>query len=358
MIPFTYVIAADVPQAVALAGQDAGAQFIAGGTSQVDLLKEDVQQPTQLVDVSRLPLLELAPLPAEGLRIGANVKNAVAAAHPLVQTGYPAISEALLAGASQQVRNMASMAGNLLQRTRCPYLRDPNQACNKRAPGTGCAAVAGYNRMHAIFGQTDEGPTSPHTCIAVHPSDLAVALAAHEAVLVLEGPQGSRRLAFEDLHRLPGDAPARDTNLTQGELIVALELPAFTGNSHYLKVRDRASYAYALVSCAVALELAADGRITQARIALGSVALKPWRARAAEELLTSQTPSRELFAEAAERALEGARTYPMNSYKPGLGRTLVQRALLETAGLEPLQGLAGTAFASSVGGIAGLAGQG
>ncbi len=354
MIPFTYHIAPDVPTAVALVAQEAGAQFIAGGTSQVDLFKEDVQRPTRLVDVSRLPLAEIESLPGGGLRIGANVKNAAAAVHPLVQTGYPSISEALLAGASQQVRNMASMAGNLLQRTRCPYLRDPAQPCNKRDPGTGCAAVAGYNRLHALFGQTDEGPASPHTCIATHPSDMAVAMAAHEAVLVIEGPQGERRLAFEDLHRLPGTTPERDTNLAQGDLITAIELPAFAGNSHYLKVRDRASYAYALVSCAVAVELADDGRITQARIALGSVALKPWRARAAEALLAGQLPGRELFAAAAERALAGARPYPMNQYKVGLGRTLVQRALLETTGLEPLQGPAGTAFASSVGGIAGV----
>ncbi len=356
MVPFTYHIAADVASAVALAGQHADAQFIAGGTSQVDLLKEDVQRPGRLVDVSRLPLTELHVLPGGGLRIGANVKNAVLATHPVVQSGYPAISEALLAGASQQVRNMASTAGNLLQRTRCPYLRDPNARCNKRAPGTGCAAILGYNRMHAIFGQTDEGPDSLHTCIAVHPSDMAVAMAAHEAVLHLEGPAGPRRLAFEDLHRLPGDAPERDTTLGQGELITALELPPFVGRSHYLKVRDRASYAYALVSCAVAVEQDADGRITTARLALGSVAAKPWRLRVAEELLIGELPSRELFAAAAGRALRGARSYPMNAYKPGLGRTLVQRALLEVTGLEPLAGPAGTVFASSVGGIAGLEG--
>lgn len=215
---------------MALVAQHADAQFIAGGTSQVDLLKENVQRPGQLVDVSQLPLTKLERLPGGGLYIGANVKNAAAAVHPLIRPVYPAISEALLAGASQQVRNMASMADNLLQRTRCPYLRDLNQPCNKRAPGTGCAAVAGYNRIHAIFGQRDEGPASPHTCIATHPSDMAVAMAAHEAVLVIEGPQGERRIAFEDPHRLPGDAPERDTNLAQGYLIVALELPAFARN--------------------------------------------------------------------------------------------------------------------------------
>lgn len=249
MKSFQYQRVLDVPSAIAVVSQDPGAQFIAGGTSQVDLLKEDVQHPTWLVDISRLPLTGIEPMSSGGLRIGANIKNTVAATHSLISTAYPAVSEALLAGASQQIRNMASMAGNLLQRTRCPYLRDPNQPCNKRDPGTGCAAVDGYNRMHAIFGQSDQDATSAHTCIAVHPSDLAVALAAHEAVIVVEGPSGMRNIAFEDLHRLPGETPHLDTNLSQGDLIVAIELPAFKGMSHYLKVRDRASYAYALVSC-------------------------------------------------------------------------------------------------------------
>ena len=353
MKPFVYQRAADVATAVAAVSQDPAAEFLNGGTSQVDLLKEGVQRPARLVDISRLLLVGIDPAPSGGLRIGANVKNSVAASDHSIRTVYPAISEALLAGASQQIRNMASMAGNLLQRTRCPYLRDPDQPCNKRAPGTGCAAVDGYNRMHAIFGQSDRGSTHPSTCIATHPSDLAVALAAHEAVIVVEGPDGERRIAFEDLHRLPGETPHLDTNLQQGDLIVAIELPAFRGNSHYLKVRDRASYAYALVSCAVALQM--DGkRIANARIALGGVAHKPWRARAAEQMLAGQEPSRELCASAAARALEGARTYSMNGYKPTLGRALVERALLETARLEPLQGPAGTVFASSVGGHGGV----
>ncbi len=334
MQPFFYQDAPDVAVAVAVVAEDPGAQFVAGGTSQVDLLKEGVQRPTRLVDISRLLPAGIEPTPSGGLRIGANVKNSVAARDPSVRTVYPAISEALLAGASQQIRNMASMAGNLLQRTRCPYLRDPDQPCNKRDPGTGCAAVGGYNRMHAIFGGSDHGSTHPHTCIATHPSDLAVALAAHEAVIVVEGPAGTRHIAFEDLHRLPGETPQVDTNLQRGDLIVAIELPAFRGNSHYLKVRDRASYAYALVSCAVALQM--DGeRIAAARIALGGVAHKPWRVRAAEEMLTGQQPTRELFRSAAAQALQGARTYRMNGYKPTLARVLVERALLETARLEP-----------------------
>lgn len=355
MRPFDHQRAPDVPSAVMMASRDPGAQFIAGGTSQVDLLKEDVQRPTQLVDVSQLPLAEIKPMPSGGLRIGANVKNAVAATHPLVSKAYPAVSEAIHAGASQQIRNMASMAGNLLQRTRCPYLRDPAQACNKRDPGTGCAAIGGFNRIHAIFGQSDEGGVSAHSCIATHPSDMAVAMAAHEAVIVIEGPGGARSIAFEDLHRLPGEMPQLDTNLQQGDLIVALELPAFEGNSHYLKVRDRASYAYALVSCAIALQMD-GGRIMTARIALGSVAPKPWRAHSAEAMLEGQVPEAALFAQAAAQALEGARSYAMNAYKPALGRALVERALLETAGLEPLQGPAGTAVASSVGGLAGVTG--
>ena len=352
MIPFRYERAADVAGAVALAARHDGAQFIAGGTSQVDLMKEGVQRPAALVDISRIGLDAIKATDVGGLSIGANVRNSVASDHPDIRRRYPALAEALHAGASQQIRNMASMAGNLLQRTRCPYLRDPAQACNKRDPGTGCAAVHGFNRLHAIFGQTDEGGASPRTCIAVHPSDMAVALAAHEAVIVIESARGRREIAFDDLHRLPGDDPRRDTNLGQDDLIVAIDLPAFDGNSHYLKVRDRASYAYALVSCATAIEM--DGeRIRKARIALGSVAHKPWRARAAEAMLGGERPSEDLFRRAAEAALDGAKTYAMNGYKPALGRVLVARALSETAGLWPMQGPAGTALAASVGGIAG-----
>ena len=288
-----------------------------------------------------------------GLASAPTVRNSVASDLPIIRERYTAIAEALHSGASQQIRNMASTAGNLLQRTRCPYLRDPAQPCNKRDPGTGCAAVRGFNRMHAIFGQTDEGPRSPRTCIAVQPSDMAVAMAALEAMIVIESAGGQRRIAFEDLHRLAGEDPARDTNLSTGDLIVAIELPAFGGKSHYLKVRDRASYAYALVSCAIAVEM--DGeRIGKARIALGSVAHKPWRLRAAETMVEGERPSEELFRRAAAAGLEGARAYPMNGYKPELARVLVARGLAETTGLEPLQGPAGTAFAASVGGVAGV----
>ncbi len=353
MTPFRYQHASDVADAIARVGRTKNAQFIAGGTSQVDLLKEGVQHPAALVDIFRIGLDETSETEGGGLSIGANVRNSVASDHPVIRARYTAIAEALHAGASQQIRNMASMAGNLLQRTRCPYLRDPAQPCNKRDPGSGCAAVRGFNRMHAIVGQTDEGPTSPRTCIAVHPSDMAVAMAALDAVIVIESGGGKRRIAFEDLHRLPGEDPSRDTNLAPDDLIVAIELPAFHGRSHYLKVRDRASYAYALVSCATAVEMDGD-RIGTARIALGSIAHKPWRLPAAEAMLVGERPSEDLFRRAAAAGLKGARTYPMNGYKPDLARVLVARGLAETTGLLPLQGAAGTAFAASVGGIAGV----
>ena len=353
MTPFRYEHASDVADAIARVGRTENAQFIAGGTSQVDLLKEGVQRPAALVDIFRIGLDKITELDGGGLSICANVRNSTASDHPAIRERYTAVAEALHAGASQQIRNMASIAGNLLQRTRCPYLRDPAQPCNKRDPGTGCAAVRGFNRMHAIFGQTDEGPQSPRTCIAVHPSDMAVATAALEAVIVVQGATGERRIAFEDLHRLPGEDPSRDTTLAPDDLILAIELPAFRGRSHYLKVRDRASYAYALVSCATALEM--DGeRIAKARIALGSVAHKPWRLPVAEAVLEGERPSVELFRQAAAVGLEGVHAYSMNGYKPELARVLLARGLAETVGLEPLQGPAGTAFAASVGGIAGV----
>ena len=353
MTPFAYQRATDVADAIARVGRTGNVQFIAGGTSQVDLLKEGVQRPAALVDIFRIGLDEISEMEGGGLSVGANVRNSVASDHSIIRQRYTAVAEALHAGASQQIRNMASMAGNLLQRTRCPYLRDPARPCNKRDPGTGCAAVSGFNRVHAIFGQTDQGPRSARTCIAVHPSDMAVAMAALDAVIVIENAGGERRIAFDELHRLPGDDPSRDTNLAPDDLIVAIELPPFKGNSHYLKVRDRASYAYALVTCATAVAMDGD-RIVKARIALGSVAHKPWRLPGAEAMLAGERPSVELFRRAAAAGLEGAHTYLMNGYKPELARVLVARGLAETTGLEPLQGPAGTAFAASVGGIAGV----
>lgn len=353
MKTFDYRIVADVASAIVQASQHPGTQYIAGGTSQVDLLKENVQQPELLIDLSGLPLNGIELLPNGWLRIKANVKNAVAARHPLIQNGYPAISEALLAGASQQIRNMASMAGNLLQRTRCPYLRDSGQPCNKRSPGTGCAAINGNNRMSAIFGATDDGPQSEKSCIATHPSDMAVALAVHEAIIVIENINGQKRIDFSDLHRLPGNLPHLDTNLAHGDMIIAIELPPSNGCSHYLKVRDRASFAFALVSCAIAMTID-NGFISNIRIALGGVAHKPWRLTEVEGFLKGNKISLDLFDEAAVIAAKGAKTYNMNEYKPLLLKALVKRGLLETSGMEPLQGPAGTAFASSVGGIAGI----
>lgn len=344
MHPFQYQRAESSREAVAAVAQQAGAAFIAGGTSQVDLLKEGAAQPDRLVDVSGLPLRELGEQ-AGGVRIGALVSNTEAAYYPAMQTRYTAVSEALLAGASVQIRNMASMGGNPLQRTRCPYFRDPAQPCNKRNPGSGCAAIGGYNHVHALFGASS-------ACVATHPSDLAVALAALDAQVQTLGPRGARTIPFTELHRLPGTTPQHDTILEHGELITAIDLPAFAGRSHYLKVRERASYAYALASCAVALEM--DGpRIRRARIALGAVAHKPWRVPAAEALLAGQVPSEKLFRTAATAAFAAAKPLEHNAYKIPMGRRLLVRALLETSGLQPLQGPAGTAFAASVGGMAG-----
>lgn len=351
MKPFQYVRAVGVADAVAAVAQDPQAQFIAGGTSQVDLMKDGVQVPTRLVDVSRLPLTDVTLTDARGVLLGALATNAVVADHPLVLAGYAGVSEALHSGASQQIRNVATIAGNPLQRTRCPYLRDLAQPCNKRAPGSGCAAVVGFNRLHAIFGQTDDGPAGAHTCIAVHPSDVAVALSAHEAVVITEGPGGGRRIRFDDLLRLPGDAPDVDSTLRHGELVVALELPPFAGRSHYLKVRDRASYAYGLVTVAVAVEM--DGqRIRTARVVLGNVAAKPWRCHGAEMVLTGAALNEEILRNAAGEAVAGASAYSMNGYKPALARALVDRALRQVTGLDPMPGEPGSVFAASVGGIA------
>lgn len=344
MHPFQYQRAESADQAVAIVAKNPDATFIAGGTSHVDLMKEDVYRPNVLVDVSALPLKQITAFEG-GLRIGAGVSNTAAAYHPAIQARYPAVSEALLAGASVQIRNVASLAGNPLQRTRCPYFRDPTQACNKRQPGSGCAAIGGYNHVHALFGAST-------ACIATHPSDLAVALAALDARVQTVGPHGPRTIAFPELHRLPGDTPHLDTVLTHGELITAIDLPAFAGRSHYLKVRERASYAYALVSCAVALEM--DGKtIHRVRVALGGVAHKPWRLPKMEAMLAGQVPTEKLFGAAAAAAFADARPLEHNAYKIPMGRNLLVRALLETSGLRPLQGPAGTAFAASIGGVAG-----
>src|SRR5438105_13460364 len=275
MNPFTYTRAADPQQATQASAANASAKFLAGGTNLIDLMKMGVERPTQLVDVNRLPLAQVEELPnGGGVRIGGLTRNSDVAEHPLIVQRYPVLSQALLAGASPQLRNLATTGGNLLQRTRCYYFYDPAfPQCNKRKPGSGCGALNGFNRIHAILGQSEQ-------CIATHPSDMCVALAALDAIVRVRGPNGEREIPMADFHRLPGDTPERDTNLTPDELIVAVDLPAmpFATRSHYLKVRDRASYAFALVSVAAALDLDSNETIKVARVALGGVANKPWRA--------------------------------------------------------------------------------
>jgi xanthine dehydrogenase YagS FAD-binding subunit len=324
MHPFQYQRVDRVDDAVAAIAPDA--KFLAGGTNLVDLMKGDVERPARLVDINRLPLARVEETPEGGVRIGAMVRNSDCAEDRLVSERYPLLSQALLAGASPQLRNMASVGGNLLQRTRCYYFYDAAfPACNKRAPGSGCAAREGYNRIHAILGASPQ-------CVATHPSDMAVAMAALDAVVEVRGRNGARRIPIADFHRLPGDTPQRDTNLAPDELIVAVVLPpnGFAQRSHYLKVRDRASYAFALVSVAAALDVQ-DGIVRDARIALGGVAHKPWRAAAAEKALVGRRLDRDAIAHAAKASVEGAKPLAHNAFKVPLAQRSVARAL-ETAG--------------------------
>ena len=345
MKPFQYQRAQSTDTATRIGARNDDADFIAGGTTQVDLMKENVLQPSVLVDLN--PILSKKIESREGgLRIGAGVSNTAAANHPEILRRYAGVSEAILAGASAQIRNMASMGGNVLQKTRCPYYRDTAMECNKREPGTGCSALLGINSQHAIFGGSDQ-------CIALYHGDMAVPLSALDAVVQTRMARGARSIRMSDLHRLPGDQPQLDTILAPGEIITFIDLPAFNGRSHYLKVRDRASYAYARVSCAVALEM--DGeKIKRARVALGSVAPKPWRALAAEKMMAGQVPSEALFREAARITFADAEPLQYNAYKVPLGQNVMVRCLMETSGLMPLQGPAGTVFASSVGAVAGM----
>ena len=327
MTPFDYRRARSVDDAVHLAAAP-GAHFLGGGTNLVDLAKGGVVQPLLLVDVSRLPLSDVTATADGGLRIGAMARNSDVANHPLVRTRWPLLSQALLAGASPQLRNMATVGGNLMQRTRCPYFYDTGfEQCNKRAPGSGCGAIEGINRNHAILGASA-------ACIATHPSDMCVALAALRASVRVRGPRGERLIAFDQFHRLPGDAPQRDTTLLPGELILGVELPpgGFAGHAHYLKVRDRASYAFALVSVAAALELR-DGVVRDAAIALGGVAHKPWRRPEAEARLVGRTATDEAFGDAADLLLQGARPASQNGFKVTLARRAIVRAL-QTAGAQ------------------------
>jgi xanthine dehydrogenase YagS FAD-binding subunit len=329
MINFQYARANDVADAVRQIAADPKAKFIAGGTNLVDLMKEDVERPSRLIDITRLPLKAVEETSDGGLRIGALVPNSDLAYHPLIAERYPMLGSALLAGASAQLRNMASTGGNLLQRTRCYYFYDTATPCNKRDPGSGCSAIAGLNRMHAILGTTE-------SCIATHPSDMCVALTALDAKIHVAGPTGERSIAMTDFHRLPGTTPQRDTNLQADEIITAVELPArgFAKNYTYLKIRDRLSYAFALVSVAAAMELDGD-TITEARLALGGVAHKPWRDPNAEAALRGKTADRAAFVQAADIILRDAKGYAHNAFKIDLARRVIVRALTQAAKATP-----------------------
>jgi xanthine dehydrogenase YagS FAD-binding subunit len=322
---FAYTRAGDVATAVREIAADEGARFIAGGTNLLDLMKENVERPRRLIDISRLPLAAIEAGAGGGLRLGALATNADVAYHPEVERRYPLLSAAILAGASAQLRNMASVGGNLMQRTRCPYFYDTVTPCNKREPATGCSAIHGFNRGHAILG------TSEH-CIATNPSDMSVALAALEAVVHVTGPSGARAMPIAEFHRLPGDTPHVDTNLRPAEIITAVELPArgFAGHHAYLKIRERASYAFALVSVAVGLELDGDV-VTEARLALGGVAHKPWRDPEAEALLRGRPATAEHGRRAADALLRGARGFGDNDFKIELARRAIVRALGQAA---------------------------
>jgi xanthine dehydrogenase YagS FAD-binding subunit len=329
MINFQYARAADVADAVRQIAGEPTAKFIAGGTNLIDLMKEDVERPSRLIDISRLPLKQIEETGDGGLRIGALVPNSDLAYHALIERRYPLLASAILAGASAQLRNMASTGGNLLQRTRCYYFYDTATPCNKRAPGSGCAARYGLNRMHAILGTSE-------ACIATHPSDMCVALAALEANVHVAGPGGERVIAFADFHRLPGDTPERDTTLRADEIITAVELPArgFATHYSYLKIRDRLSYAFALVAVAAALELERD-TIKEARLALGGVAHKPWRDISVEAAMRGEPANRATFARAADALLREAKGFEHNAFKIELTRRAIVRALSQAAAGTP-----------------------
>ncbi len=337
MRPFKYTNANDATSAVNLSAGNANARFLAGGTNLLDLMKEDVERPDELIDITRLPLTQIKPISVGtnqgGLSIGGLGKNTDAANHPLVRQNYPLLTQAILAGASGQIRNMATNGGNLLQRTRCPYFYDVAMPCNKREPvgpssRNGCGALEGINRMHAIFGWSEK-------CVAVYPSDMAIALAALDAVVRVSSAGGQERMIlFADFHRLPGDTPEKDNNLNHGDLITAIDLPKnnFADHSSYLKVRDRASYAFALLSVAAALELAGN-RIVQVRIAMGGVAHKPWRALTAEKMLVGKEATEANFKLAAAAEMAQAKPLEHNKFKVELGnRTMVEALQLALDG--------------------------
>ncbi len=323
MKPFEYVRAGSAAEAVHEVAREAS-KFLGGGTNLVDLMRYGVEAPDRLIDVTRLPLARIVGH-GDGLRIGALVRNSDLAEDARVKVRYPMLSQAILAGASPQLRNMATTGGNLMQRTRCYFFYDTAFPCNKRTPGSGCSAIGGFNRIHAILGQSPQ-------CIAVHPSDMCVALAALDAVVQVQGPNGERSIPILEFHRLPGDTPNVDTNLARDEFIYAVDLPAspIGARSSYLKVRDRASYAFALVSVAAALNVA-GGQIQGARLALGGVSHKPWRVVEAEQALVGRPPEKAAFLHAADIVLAGAKGEGHNDFKIELARRSIVRAFTELA---------------------------
>jgi xanthine dehydrogenase YagS FAD-binding subunit len=326
---FEYIRAESVPDAVAALAAVPDASALAGGTNLVDLMKYNVATPSRVVDINRLPLRNIEETEGGGLRIGALVPNSDLAWDRRIEERYPLLASAILAGASPQLRNAATTGGNLLQRTRCYYFYDPVLPCNKRQPGSGCPALEGRNRIHAILGGDE-------SCIATHPSDMCIALAALDATVHVEGPDGARTITFENFHRLPGDAPHIDNTLLYGELITSIELPGSSPSSNYsyLKIRDRLSYAFALVSVAVSLEFR-GARIEKAAVAMGGVAHKPWRDRWAEELLLGHESEPSIFQAFADRFLGKAKGHGDNDFKVGLARRVLVRALTQAANGTP-----------------------
>jgi xanthine dehydrogenase YagS FAD-binding subunit len=326
MEPFRFVKAQDNLTAIRAAGIN-HAKFIAGGTNMLDLMKLNIETPKQVVDINKLSLYKIEELQNGGVRIGALMKNSDLSYNPYIIKNFPVLSEALLSGASPQLRNMATTGGNLMQRTRCPYFYNIDFACNKRVPGSGCAAISGYNRMNAILGTSDK-------CIATHPSDMCVAMAALGAIIHVQGPKGARAIPFADFHLLPGQTPHIEHNLKQDELITHVEIPAlpFAAKSHYLKVRDRASYEFALTSAAVALDIQ-NGTIKGARIALGGIGTKPWRSLEAEKALIGAPANAQTYRAAADAALAAAKAYKDNAFKVELAKRTLVRALTTVEGM-------------------------
>lgn len=322
---FTYTRATSVKDAVQRAASDKNSLFIGGGTNVVDRLKAFLDEPSQLIDISRLQMQSIERMTNGGWRVGALVTNTALADHPEIRRNYPFLSRAIVSGASQQIRNVATVGGNLLQRTRCPYYYDTAFACNKREPGSGCPAATGINRMHAILGASEQ-------CVAVHPSDMCVALAALDAVVEVEGAKGKRQIPFVNFHRLPENTPQRDSNLEAGELITAIILPplSLVKSGVYLKLRDRTSYSFALISVAAALEVAGD-KIKDVRLAMGGVAHKPWRANEAEKFLIGKPADINTLTQAANIALQGAKPLAHNGYKIEMTKRAIRRALMVSA---------------------------